>query len=92
MSSAAGRVPVVAVNNVSRHLGSSVGVAIFALLIAGPQNRTHVMSHRRDGCHYGRQSQMRRHRNGANFFLELFATTDGVSARKWFCCEQKGMS
>jgi hypothetical protein len=29
------------------------------------------------------------HCDGANFFLELFATTDGVSAGKWYCCEQK---
>src|ERR1039458_4694804 len=27
--------------------------------------------------------------DGANFFLVMFAATDGVSARKWFCCEQK---
>jgi hypothetical protein len=35
-------VPVVAVNNVSRHLGSSVGVAIFALLTAEPARRRGV--------------------------------------------------
>jgi len=35
-------VPVVAVNNDSRHLGSSVGVAIFALLAAEPARRRGV--------------------------------------------------
>jgi len=106
-------VPVVAVNNDSRHLGSSVGVAIFALLAAEPARRRgvparsagfqtcciadfqvgRVLENARPTGLETRDSAdlevcaavsraMRRRCNGTNYFLELFATTDGVSARQ----------